>query len=387
MKVAIVYQFIAHYRLPIFLELTGSKNIQYTIIADLKSNSNIKTIDPVLAQTSIKEGGLRLLNVTNKWFLKEKGLWQKGLISKLKENNFDVIIFLGNPYYLTTWLGLIYSKLKGKKTYLWTHGVTSSENGIKWRFRKLFYNLSDGLLLYGHKAKEVMIKNGFSEKKLHVIYNSLNYEKQVKFREQINSLDAKEAKSILFENPELPTIVFVGRLTQQKKLEMIIKAVKILFNTNFKINTLFIGEGSTTDQLKKSVKNYGLGDYFNFYGACYQESKLAELIAACDICVSPGEVGLTAITSLGYGTPVISHDNFSCQMPEYESIIPGFNGALFKHGSIEDLAETIKSWIINNMYNSRRKIQKNCFQVIDEKYNPKNQVRIINEILAKVDES
>ena len=383
MKVAIVYQYIAHYRLPIFLELTGSKNIQYTIIADLKSNSSIKTIDPILGQTPLEKGGLRLINVTNKWFLKGKGLWQKGLITKLRENNFEVIIFLGNPYYFTTWFGIIYSKLKGKKVYLWTHGVTSNETGAKWKFRKLFYNLSDGLFLYGHKAKEIMVGNGFSEKKLHVIYNSLNYIEQVKFREQIKLLDVNKKKSELFKNPELPTIVFVGRLTCQKKLEMIIEAAKILFDDNFKINTLFIGEGSITDQLQKSVTYYDLGDYFNFYGACYEEAKLAELIAACDICVSPGEVGLTAITALGYGTPVISHDNFSFQMPEYESIIPGFNGALFNHGSIEDLAKTIKNWITTNSRKPRIEIQKNCYQVIDKKYNPENQVRIINEIVSK----
>lgn len=387
MKVAIVYQYIAHYRLPIFLELTRSKDIQYTMIADLESNLSIKTIDPELGKKPIEQGGLRLLNVTNKWFLKEKGLWQKGLLSKLRKNNFDVIIFLGNPYYFSTWFGIVCSKLKGKKVYLWTHGVTSDETGIKWKFRKFFYNLSDGLLLYGHNAKKIMIKNGFLEKKLHVIYNSLNYKEQLNFREKVKLLDAREKKSELFDNSELPTIVFVGRLTHQKKLDMIIEAVKILFDKNFKINTLFIGEGSTAEQLKQSVKHYGLNDYFNFYGACYEEFKLAELIGVCDICVSPGEVGLTAITALGYGTPVISHDDFCFQMPEYESIIPGFNGDLFKHDSIKDLANTIENWLLKNSDTPRIEIRKNCYQIIDEKYNPENQVRIINEIVAQKDES
>ena len=42
--------------------------------------------------------------------------------------------------------------------------------------------------------------------------------------------------------------------------------------------------------------------------------------------VSPGNVGLTAIHSLSYGTPVLTHNNFNNQMPEVESIQPGFNG-------------------------------------------------------------
>jgi len=383
MKVAIIYPYIAHYRLPVFLELTRTKDIDYSIIADLESNLSIKTIDPKLANIPVAKGGLRMLAVSNKWFLKGRGLWQKGLLSRLSENNYDVLIFLGNTYYLSTWFGILYSKLKGKKVYLWTHGVTSDEVGFKWTFRKFFYNLSDGLLLYGHKAKKIMIKNGFLEKKLHVIYNSLDYDQQIKYRDNINSLDVANKKSELFIYPELPTLVFVGRLTHQKKLEMIIEVAKKLSNKNLKINTLFIGDGAICKQLKQSVKNYDLNDYFNFYGACYEEAELAELIGICDICVSPGEVGLTAITALGYGVPVISHDNFDFQMPEYEAIIPGFNGDLFKHDSIEDLAKKIKNWITKNADVPKNEIQKKCYQVIDTKYNPKNQVRILNNIVSE----
>ena len=40
-----------------------------------------------------------------------------------------------------------------------------------------------------------------------------------------------------------------------------------------------------------------------------------------DLTVSPGNIGLTAIHSLSYGTPVCSHSNFNNQMPESEAII------------------------------------------------------------------
>ncbi len=382
MKVAIVYPYIAHYRLPIFSELSLTKGIEYTMIADIEAKLSIKTIDPKLGEIPIQEGGLRLRNVKNLWIYKGMVLWQRNLLSLLRKNDFSAVIFLGNTYYISTWAGLFYAKLNGKKVYLWTHGVTRNETGLKWKFRRFFYNLSDGLFLYGHKAKEIMIKNDFAESKLHVVYNSLDYTQQIKYRAKINSLNAIKKKQELFKNPELPVLVFVGRLTNQKKLDMIVEAVQILAVQDFKLNTLFIGEGQIVNDLNQLINKYTLEDYFHFYGACYEESQLAELIGVSDICVSPGEVGLTAITALTYGTPVISHDDFNFQMPEYEVIIPGVNGDLFKRGSINDLAEKIKNWLLKNKTASRDKIRAYCYQNIDTKYNPKNQAQIINEIIT-----
>src|SRR5690606_22618546 len=119
-------------------------------------------------------------------------------------------------------------KLKRNKIYLWTHGVTDDRKNLKWYVRKVFYNLSDGLFLYGNQAKNIMVKNRFPEYKLHVIYNSLNYEKQVKYRKLINIDIIQETREKLFQYSNFPIIVFVGRLTKHKKLNMIIKASKLL---------------------------------------------------------------------------------------------------------------------------------------------------------------
>ena len=164
---------------------------------------------------------------------------------------------------------------------------------------------------------------------------------------------------------------------------MIVEAVKLLFANNTKVNTLFVGKGVAKEELENLVNQYGLQDYFNFYGPCFDEEKLSRLIGSADICVSPGNVGLTAMTALGYGTPVISHDDFNHQMPEYQSIEPNINGDLFQRGSIKDLAEKISKWLSTKRDLPREDIQKKCYEVIDTKYNPKNQATLINQIILK----
>ena len=58
---------------------------------------------------------------------------------------------------------------------------------------------------------------------------------------------------------------------------------------------------------------------------------------ASDLCVIPGNVGLSAMHAFSVGLPVISHDNFDIQMPEFEAIIDSKTGSFYKHGNIEDL--------------------------------------------------
>ena len=74
------------------------------------------------------------------------------------------------------------------------------------------------------------------------------------------------------------------------------------------------------------IEELGISDQTWLYGACYDDLTLAELFYNSHVCVSPGNVGLTAIHALSFGCPVISHGNFPYQMPEFESIIPSITG-------------------------------------------------------------
>ncbi len=381
LKVAVVYHYFAHYRSPIFTELMQTKDIEYTLFSDNGSGNDIKTMDSKLANIAVEDGGLRWSFFKNKWLYKNVLLWQKGMVSMSMKSKFDVYVLLGNSYFISTWFAAAILRIRGKRIYFWTHGVTSDEKGFKWWFRKVFYKLAHGMLLYGHGAKKIMAKKGFAEKNLHVIYNSLDHKSQLANRAKIELINADEVKKTLFAEPNLPLIMFVGRLTFHKKLEQIIEAVDILQKEQFKVNVLFVGDGEAKDMLMKLVAEQNIQQYYHFYGACYDEMELCKLLFISDICVSPGEVGLSAITSLGYGTPVISHNDFNYQMPEYETIIPGVNGDLFERNSTFALANKIKAWITSHKDVPAQTIRENCYRVVDEKYNPTHQAEIINKIL------
>ena len=55
-------------------------------------------------------------------------------------------------------------------------------------------------------------------------------------------------------------------------------------------------------------------------GECYSEETNAKLIYNADLCVAPGNIGLTAIHVMMFGCPAITHNDFKWQMPEFEAI-------------------------------------------------------------------
>jgi glycosyltransferase involved in cell wall biosynthesis len=134
-------------------------------------------------------------------------------------------------------------------------------------------------------------------------------------------------------------------------------------------------------QLMKSVTKACLSDYVTFFGECHNELHLAHLITLSDLCVSPGEVGLTAMHSLVYGTPVITHDCEKFQMPEYEAVVDGITGGLYRYGSLESLFLKVKEWLLKEKSEGTKD---NCYKIIDDYYNPNIQVKLINNAVKTV---
>lgn len=348
---------------------------EYIIYSGRNSNLDIKTIDTAKSNIPVSDGGLKWRFIHNFWITKDI-LWQSGLIKLSLYREFDAIIYLGQMYFISTWVSAFLARLSGKRVLMWTHGFIKVEANLKGWIRSCFYKLADGILLYGNRARRIMISKGFDPNKLFVVYNSLDYHKQKFLREKITQEDCKLLRKKLFDTPELPILLFVGRLTSTKKLNMILQAAHILTKRNFLLNILFVGDGNENSRLKHISKELGIDKRVRFYGACHNEEELAVINLTADICVSPGEVGLTAMLSLAYGTPVITHDNFSNQGPEYEAIQNGLNGRFFKENDTEDLAMTIQQWLEDNVKNKRTPEQ--CYGVIEKYYNSEYQIGILN---------
>lgn len=370
-KLSIVYHYFAQYREPVLRELCESLSSEYEIellADDTPDIPALKTIQ--LAEFCEGLCGLRRLR--NLWL--GPWLWQVGLLRSVLTNKSDVIIFLGQFNFLSTWFAVLLARLIGKKTYFWSHGVYGNEGRLKRAIRITFYRLANGMLLYGHYSRDLLIQYGMSADRLHVIYNSLNYSEQRALRGLKTEACVSGIRSKLFGATQVdrPYLVFIGRLTPVKRLDLLIQAVSRLNG----VNCLIVGEGPEENYLRELARAEGLDSQIHFYGPCHLEEELSDLIFAANVCIAPGNVGLTAMHSLVYGTPVITHGDKCWQMPEFEAIVPNVSGDFFERDNVKDLVDKAHKWL-NRTSGNRTAVRDACFKVIDEKYNPANQARII----------
>lgn len=260
MKLCVIYNSAPHYRKGIFKLMEEEYDIDWYFD---KALGDIKSLPPSFFKHPNYIENRRIIGPL---------YWQKGIQKLISDSKYNHFLILGELYSLSTWIILIKKKIfyPKKRIYLWSHGWYGKESLSKRIFKKIFFNMSDGIFLYGNRARDLMIQNGFNPKNLHVIHNSLDYDQQLLIR---NSLKSSNIYQNHFGNTN-PVLLFIGRLTKVKKLNQLIDAVELLKQEKFFLNIVFVGEGEMKNALQHQVENLELSNQVWFYGKCYEEEKM-----------------------------------------------------------------------------------------------------------------
>jgi len=379
-NVALVPDRFAHYRYPVFKLLSDDSIncFRLVIFADSEEKKQrVTLVDHSFCDMDIENGGIRWINI-NDFYCKGVCFWQKGLLRLAFDPKFDTIVYWGEAHRVSTWLSALIARLRKKKIIFWGHGIYGNESKLKLFIRKTFYRLAHKHLLYERRVKKLMVANGFKPENLYVVFNSLDYSLHKSLLKKYSKLTRKEVYPF-FKNPELPVLVFIGRLTSVKRLDLLLHAVNIINSEKIAVNLLFIGDGPIRASLEKLGQKGMFDSCLHFVGACYSEEKNGKYLFFADLCVSPGNVGLTSVHSLSFGTPVCTHGNFNNQGPEAEAIIEGYNGFFFKEGDLDDLVQGINTWFMKNP--DREQVRRQCMEIIDTYYNPKCQLSVFDRMV------
>lgn len=366
MKICCIFNLAPLYREGIFRLLDDDPELEVDFLVGEESQGGIALMDA----TRLKGFRGYLHNIYRK---SGKLVWQRRAIRLAFGRKYDAYILTGNPGIRSNWIILLWARLLGRKVYLWTHGLQGSEQGIKLRKNLAYFRRVSHLLLYSDGARERLLQRGYPADRMTVIYNSLYYDKQLAIRQQIG--DGGFIRNY-FGN-DGPLLTFVGRLTRVKQLDLLLEAIRPL-----DCNLALIGDGPVRAELEQKAEAYGLTDRIWFYGETYDDHVIGTLLYHSAACVSPGNIGLTAMHALTFGTPVVTHGNEIQQMPEAEAVLPGVTGSLFEEGNALSLTEAIRPWLTLTP-SERQQIRENCYAVIDQKYNPRNQLNILHKLLLE----
>lgn len=366
-KYCLIDNMASHYRKAIYILMDKEFDMDWYFGEPI---DNIKELD-----LSLLKNACRLKNKTS---ILPHAYSLKGM-GKLIDK-YDKVIMNGEPALLSTWILLLRHLLfyPKKEVYFWTHGWYGKETFFKKIIKKIYFKMGTGVLTYGDYARDLMIREGFDPNKIWVIHNSLDYDKQLEIRKIIRP---SAIYTEHFDNNNY-NLLFIGRLTAVKRLDLIIESLALLNMKGQKYNMTFVGDGPIRESIEKQTKKYNLENQVWIYGECYDERTNAELIYNADLCVAPGNVGLTAIHALFFGTPVATHNNFPYQMPEFEAIHEDKTGTFFKQNDVNDIVCCISRWFVNHR-NDRDAIRLACFKEIDDNWNPYFQIKVLKNLLNK----
>jgi len=223
--------------------------------------------------------------------------------------------------------------------------------------RKAYLNKMDAHVYYAEEAKRIISSYGVDEKKIFIIYNSVDNEEMERALETAKN-----------EKPLLPSaarrIIHVGRLVKWKRVDLLIKALKEVTMEFEDAELLVVGNGPELENLKTLANDLGLTEKVNFYGAVYDPATLANLALGSAIYVLAGMGGLSINEAMCFGKPVICS---VCDGTEKKLVRDGFNGLYFKEGEENDLAGKIK--YLFSSPELIRKFGENSKKIIDEEIN------------------
>lgn len=297
-----------------------------------------------------------------------KLVWQRKAIRRAFSKRYDAYILTGNAGIRSNWMIAVLARLLGRKVYLWSHGLRGDETPATLRKNLMYMRLVNGVLLYGERAQKLLFEHGI--KNTTVIYNSLDYEGHQAILKRIGD-SADESFFRNYFGNDLPTICYLGRVIPSKQLDMLLDVMPDL-----ECNLVIVGGGRAADDLQKQAEELVIADRVWFYGESYDDTFIGTLLSNCRVTVNPSSIGLTAIHSLTFGTPVLTHDELESQMPESEVIIEGTTGFYYKKGDKQSLMETIKKAI------NTPKNRDTCKEVIAQKYNPQAQIKILKKFFG-----
>jgi glycosyltransferase involved in cell wall biosynthesis len=161
-------------------------------------------------------------------------------------------------------------------------------------------------------------------------------------------------------------LLYVGYLVKRKRLDLLLKSIKILAKKRTDFILKIVGDGPEKENLAKLVDNLGIAKFVSFEGY-KQKEELIKYYAEADCFLFPTDFdiwGLVLVEAMAAGLPCIASIYAGST---YDLIIEGITGFSADFCETKIIAEKIW-WLLNHPEYSR-KIADAASNFIHEKIN------------------
>jgi glycosyltransferase involved in cell wall biosynthesis len=287
------------------------------------------------------------------------------ILRKLLRKNYDVI-HTQTRFFITSFLGLIFAKLKRTPLVHTEHGTRHSTvpNKVIDLISRA-YDHSIGALLVKSARKNIGVSEAACEFLKHlgaanaqVIYNGIDT--SIFKKEE----DTNCRQKLGISNDDI-VITFVGRLIYAKGVQDLISAFPRIKDTTPKAKLLIVGDGPYRAELEKMARQTDCHSDILFLGQKTQ-AELIEILSTTDICVNPSySEGLptSVMEAASIGLPIIATDVGGTR----EIITTDETGIMVKARDVGQLAEELYRLLANAEL--RGKLGENARILAERKFN------------------
>jgi len=250
------------------------------------------------------------------------------------------------------YIAYLISRFKKKKFIVTVHG---SEIPLLEKFsffKKMTVNSmnnSSKVITSNNYLKNKLIEMGVKSEKILLIRPIPNF---VEHKSNLQTLTNFREK---FTSKKNKIILFVGRLTEVKGAEYLIRSIPLIKTKN--IHLVIVGDGVLLDELKKLTKSLEIEDKITFFGAAKRD-ELSLLYDTSDVFVLPSIItsegategtGLVILEAMESGLPVIASSVGGIP----ETIEHEQNGLLVNEKNPASIAMSIERILSDNSFKDK----------------------------------
>jgi len=320
-KIFVVYRVLQHWRAPVFEKIGHSDKYNLTVVY----GPDFPGTKIVSSKTNFDFRKKRMFSFKLK-FNSSNGIiampFSPFLFFYLCFSQPGIIITEGASNLINAFQAFIYCKLFRKRFIWWSLGkVQGREYDVK---RKRLDNYivgiekkSDAIITYSSVGKQYFNSLGIPNDKIFVAVNVIDTSGKL---QHLKKLDVERIRTEFHEN-SIFNILFVGAVTKEKNIEILIKAFSQLEDKYADCYLFIVGNGNYLDEIKRLAAQLNIKN-IKFPG--HIEKGVEDYFIGSDVFVLPGLGGLAISEAMVYGLPVIASIGDGCEA----DLIDSSNGFL-----------------------------------------------------------
>jgi glycosyltransferase involved in cell wall biosynthesis len=339
-KVAVLNQgYIPHYRMRFFELLAERGHADYVVFHGAPPSwTGVQAAEGPFpfAQRRVRNREIRI----GKW----TAVYQP-VIREILGGGYDAIVLGHEVKFLSSLLLAVLAKLRGIAVLFWGFGYypkrgfshqTETHRGalaVAALVKDALVRLGDGYLAYTRTGAARLTAIGYPRERIFVLQNTIDMTEQLRLCNAVQQRDPLAIRAQLGLRPDSTVFVYIGRLVEFKRVDMLIEAVRQIAAAGDAgpVEALIIGAGPLEAELRRSAADL---PQVHFLGALPPNEQVACCLKIAAAVVIPGAVGLAVNHGFAHGRPMITGRN-ELHGPEIEYVVDGENGLIVAGGAAE----------------------------------------------------